>query len=141
MPYLINDKCNGCTACAKTCPTHAITGARKEIHVIDPETCVDCGVCGMICPVPEAVTDQDGKVCVMIHRKDRPRPQPVAGARCVSCNLCVEVCPFGCLGLVIPDGAAERRPLAILVNEKRCVSCELCVSSCPTVYLEMRKAA
>ncbi len=141
MGYLITDKCNGCTACAKACPTRAISGARKAVHVIDRETCVDCGVCGMTCPIAGAVTDASGQASVMVHRKDRPRPHAVAGARCVSCSLCVEVCSFGCLGLVIPEGAAERRPLPVLVNEKRCVACQLCVKLCPTVYLEMRKAA
>ncbi len=36
MPYIITENCTGCTACIKRCPTDAITGERKLLHVIDP---------------------------------------------------------------------------------------------------------
>ena len=39
------EKCTGCRACFKACPAEAITGARKEPHVIDPEKCTRCGAC------------------------------------------------------------------------------------------------
>jgi Fe-S-cluster-containing hydrogenase component 2 len=29
----------------RVCPTAAITGKVKELHVIDQEKCVKCGVC------------------------------------------------------------------------------------------------
>lgn len=44
--YAINaDNCTGCTLCAKKCPNNAITGAKKEPHVLDPEKCIKCGIC------------------------------------------------------------------------------------------------
>jgi len=46
----ITDKCIGCTACAKQCPTAAITGERKKLHVIDQEKCIRCGSCVTACP-------------------------------------------------------------------------------------------
>ena len=137
MEYFITEKCVGCTSCAKACPTVAITGVRKERHAIAAEKCVDCGVCGMTCP-NAAITGPGGATCVMVQRKDRPKPQTVAGARCVSCNMCVEVCRFGCLELVLPAGKADKRALPALAQEKRCVSCNLCVTSCPTDYLVLR---
>ncbi len=50
MPYIITENCTGCTACIKRCPTDAITGERKLLHVIDPELCINCGSCGVVCP-------------------------------------------------------------------------------------------
>lgn len=42
---IIEDKCVGCTLCARNCPANAITGAVKQAHVIDQDACIKCGVC------------------------------------------------------------------------------------------------
>jgi NADP-reducing hydrogenase subunit HndC len=47
--YIIPDKCIGCTACARKCPTAAISGARREVHLIDQAACIKCGVCFETC--------------------------------------------------------------------------------------------
>jgi len=39
------EKCNGCTVCARNCPTGAITGEKKEPHGIDQEKCIKCREC------------------------------------------------------------------------------------------------
>ncbi len=39
------DKCIGCTACARNCPVNAIAGAPKQIHHIDQSICIKCGKC------------------------------------------------------------------------------------------------
>lgn len=41
--------CTGCTVCAKKCPTNAITGDRKEPHVINESLCIACGACLEAC--------------------------------------------------------------------------------------------
>ncbi len=49
LQYIINSNCVGCTACARVCPTGAITGKVKEKHVIDTEKCIKCGACMQKC--------------------------------------------------------------------------------------------
>jgi NADH:ubiquinone oxidoreductase subunit F (NADH-binding)/Pyruvate/2-oxoacid:ferredoxin oxidoreductase delta subunit len=43
------DKCTGCTACTKKCPTGAIIGAKKTPHFIVADKCIGCGSCEETC--------------------------------------------------------------------------------------------
>lgn len=42
---IIADKCTGCTACTRACPVGAITGEKRQPHVIDVDKCIRCGAC------------------------------------------------------------------------------------------------
>lgn len=42
--------CIGCTRCFKVCPTDAIMGAAKHIHVVFREACTACEKCVDTCP-------------------------------------------------------------------------------------------
>lgn len=42
---IIADKCTGCTACTRACPVDAITGEKRQPHVIDADKCIRCGAC------------------------------------------------------------------------------------------------
>ncbi|MEI8130951.1 MAG: NADH-ubiquinone oxidoreductase-F iron-sulfur binding region domain-containing protein, partial [Leptolinea sp.] len=41
--------CTGCTVCARNCPVKAISGERRQLHVIDPDICISCGICAQVC--------------------------------------------------------------------------------------------
>ena len=46
LSYTIDpDKCKGCTVCARKCPAKAITGDKKQPHVINQDLCIRCGQC------------------------------------------------------------------------------------------------
>ncbi len=47
---IIDDKCIGCTLCARNCPVSCISGATKKVHNIDQDRCIKCGVCASKCP-------------------------------------------------------------------------------------------
>jgi NADH:ubiquinone oxidoreductase subunit F (NADH-binding)/(2Fe-2S) ferredoxin/Pyruvate/2-oxoacid:ferredoxin oxidoreductase delta subunit len=46
---IIDGACTGCTVCSRNCPVNAITGERRQTHVIDPDLCVRCGICMQVC--------------------------------------------------------------------------------------------
>ncbi|MGZ5477998.1 MAG: NADH-ubiquinone oxidoreductase-F iron-sulfur binding region domain-containing protein [Candidatus Aminicenantales bacterium] len=55
-------KCVGCLLCLKSCPTKAISGEPKKVHVIDQDACIKCGACINVCPAKiQAVTKRTGE--------------------------------------------------------------------------------
>ncbi|MBP3290839.1 MAG: 4Fe-4S binding protein, partial [Clostridia bacterium] len=42
---IVEDKCKGCSACARKCPVGAITGVIKQPYSIDVNKCIKCGQC------------------------------------------------------------------------------------------------
>lgn len=46
---VVAELCKGCGVCAKNCPTEAITGDKKQPHVIDQDKCIRCGLCMNVC--------------------------------------------------------------------------------------------
>ena len=49
ITYIVNDDCTGCLACLKVCPVEAITGEKKQKHIIDQDKCDRCGSCYAVC--------------------------------------------------------------------------------------------
>ena len=46
LTYTIDpQRCKGCSACLKSCPSQAIMGESRKPHVINPYVCIRCGMC------------------------------------------------------------------------------------------------
>ena len=110
----------------------AISGAFKERYIIDPVACVECGVCGWICP-DDAVLDQHGTLVPRIFRRNRPRPNLVQEL-CNGCSVCLDYCPFDCRGLI----GRRHDGFAWLAHPERCVGCGECAESCIKGAIQMR---
>jgi ferredoxin len=59
MTYVVTESCIKCkyTDCVDVCPVDAFREG-KNMLVIDPDECIDCGVCVPECPV-EAIFSED----------------------------------------------------------------------------------
>ncbi len=72
----------------------------------DNTICIQCGVCGDVCPVntldftrpmhknvEDTATDHDEAVVDMTE-------YPIQVARCIGCNICQEECPVSCITII-----------------------------------------
>ncbi|MFH1651052.1 MAG: NADH-quinone oxidoreductase subunit NuoF [Chloroflexota bacterium] len=48
--YILANKCQGCGICLRQCPSDAIVGDKRMVHVINQEKCIKCGTCLEVCP-------------------------------------------------------------------------------------------
>lgn len=60
MTYLVNDNCIKCkhTDCVEVCPVDCFYEGENML-VINPEECIDCGVCVPECPEEAIISDND----------------------------------------------------------------------------------
>jgi NADH:ubiquinone oxidoreductase subunit F (NADH-binding)/NAD-dependent dihydropyrimidine dehydrogenase PreA subunit len=54
---IIAEKCEGCMVCMRNCSSDAITGSKREPHVIDIERCSRCGICATVCKFDAVVVE------------------------------------------------------------------------------------
>tara|TARA_Y100000816_G_scaffold227316_1_gene172371 strand:- start:701 stop:976 length:276 start_codon:yes stop_codon:yes gene_type:complete len=62
MPYIVKDECIKCklTDCVEVCPVDCFYEGENML-VINPDECIDCGVCEPECPLDAIVSDLDYK--------------------------------------------------------------------------------
>ena len=60
MTYIVNDKCIKCkhTDCVDVCPVDCFYEGENML-VINPDECIDCGVCEPECPVDAILSDTE----------------------------------------------------------------------------------
>lgn len=58
MAHVVTDKCVKCkyTDCVEFCPVDCFVEL-PDMLVINPETCIDCGLCVQSCPVEAIISD------------------------------------------------------------------------------------
>jgi NADH-quinone oxidoreductase subunit I len=75
------------------------------------------------------------------HRSlHRIRPREDGKPSCVSCMLCVTVCPSECLYVEAaedPDPEVQKIPAKFVVDLNRCCFCGFCVEACPVDAIRM----
>lgn len=62
MTYVVTDACIKCkyTDCVEVCPVDCFYEGENML-VINPEECIDCGVCEPECPAEAILPDTDGE--------------------------------------------------------------------------------
>lgn len=70
MTYLVTENCIKCkhTDCVEVCPVDCFFEGPNFL-VIDPDECIDCGVCVPECPIDAIVPDNDTTVDVVFWRE------------------------------------------------------------------------
>lgn len=135
MPYfIIQKKCTGCSACSRQCPAEAINGIFRDYYAINIDICIECGLCGMICP-EKAVLDPSGNICQRIPRQDRPVPI-VDRDMCNACETCVMACPSKCRGVT---GKRSFQGISKLKFPGLCTHCGECQRFCIKEAVVLRK--
>ena len=131
MAHFITDLCVGCTMCLKECPTDAIAGATKVLHVIEEDLCIDCGICANVCPVKAIINPAGEIVEKQKIRKERPKVT-VDQENCTGCVACVDFCPYDALEMMATgdDLSMHLSSVVAHVIEDKCVGCGICTEAC-----------
>ncbi len=119
-------------------PTRTLAPANQALESGDPAVEVDLGMTATI-------GQAEAARCLQCQANIA-----IDADRCILCNGCVDVCPYGCIEmlgldrLATIDGEAldridglNRQTVAMLIDEDSCIRCGKCVDWCPTSCLTM----
>ena len=72
MTYIVNDKCIMCkhTDCVEVCPVDCFYEGENML-VINPDECIDCGVCEPECPVDAIQADTEDGTAKWVEFNDK----------------------------------------------------------------------
>lgn len=68
MAYVVTENCIRCkyTDCVEVCPVDCFY-AGENFLVINPDECIDCGVCEPECPAEAIIPDSDGNASAWLE--------------------------------------------------------------------------
>ena len=115
-------ECMACLECVRACSNAFYKEFHPDYSCIQivakgsgakPMTCIQCGKCSKTCE-HGAITQNPKTGVFMINKK-----------LCVSCGMCVVVCPMK--GMVLKEGSTA----------SKCSACGICAKACPMEILEI----
>jgi MinD superfamily P-loop ATPase len=68
VPKILEEKCNGCGICGKTCQFNAIAVVKKKV-LLFPEICHHCGACALACP-ENAIQEVEREIGIIEMNED-----------------------------------------------------------------------
>jgi Na+-translocating ferredoxin:NAD+ oxidoreductase RNF subunit RnfB len=67
--HIDEEACTGCRACYTACPAGAVSGERKQVHVIDQTLCIKCDACRQACKFDAVLVDTGALVSAGRRRR------------------------------------------------------------------------
>ena len=122
MAYKIDSYyCVGCEACYQACQFGAVEIVVEEHNCrINPDNCVECGMCVNECPVAIITPDQDEKA--EQDKKEYSRIW-IEESECIGCTKCQRNC--------LADAIEGVKKQPFHIDESKCIKCGLCLDNCP----------
>jgi len=78
----------------------------------------------------------DGGLAARLKRSEWLRPE-IDDRTCISCGLCITICPVSCLDFDDPELRGERESRPYLKVPLACVGCGFCDSVCPVGAIKL----